>query len=208
MKRQPRDTTRQRVLAAAESVFAERGIEGASVAEISERAGFTRGAFYSNFASKEDVAIAVFEAVTSKQLRLIRAQIGSRRRDVDPAVSDWQSRLRDAVATVQVDRELLLLVLETQLHAVRDAAFASQYSALAQQVEEQVARAVAEFAAAEAVTCVLPPHRASRFLINEWVSAAVRESIDRSRARAVLDDLAAAASMCFASESASVETDS
>jgi AcrR family transcriptional regulator len=47
--------TRAALLDAAAQLFVERGLQGASVEAISERAGFTRGAFYSNFASKEEL---------------------------------------------------------------------------------------------------------------------------------------------------------
>lgn len=49
--------TRRRLLDAAAEVFLERGFQGASVEEISAEAGFTRGAFYSNFASKEELFV-------------------------------------------------------------------------------------------------------------------------------------------------------
>jgi AcrR family transcriptional regulator len=49
--------TRRRLLEAAEEVFRERGFAGATVEEISERAGFSRGAFYSNFESREQLFI-------------------------------------------------------------------------------------------------------------------------------------------------------
>ena len=44
-----RTQTRRRLIEAAPRVFVERGIGGASVAQICSAAGFTRGAFYSNF---------------------------------------------------------------------------------------------------------------------------------------------------------------
>jgi len=46
-----REATRQKLLDAAGLVFAEEGLDAASVEAICERAGFTRGAFYSNFDS-------------------------------------------------------------------------------------------------------------------------------------------------------------
>ena len=56
-----RTATRRRLLAAATEVFAVKGIDGASIGELCAAAGFTRGAFYSNFTSKLDVALAVFD---------------------------------------------------------------------------------------------------------------------------------------------------
>jgi AcrR family transcriptional regulator len=50
-----RAETRTALLEAAGRVFVERGFHGASVEAIAEEAGYTRGAFYSNFASKEDL---------------------------------------------------------------------------------------------------------------------------------------------------------
>ena len=54
-----REATRQRVLDAAREVFAERGVIGGTVEDICEAAGFTRGAFYSNFTDKADVVRAL-----------------------------------------------------------------------------------------------------------------------------------------------------
>jgi len=53
--------TRRRLLDSAEAVFARSGYHGASVEEIAREAGATSGALYSNFASKEDLFLALFE---------------------------------------------------------------------------------------------------------------------------------------------------
>ena len=52
-----RDQTRHRLRTAAISEFARRGVGGASVDRITEAAGFSRGAFYSNYASKRDLLL-------------------------------------------------------------------------------------------------------------------------------------------------------
>jgi AcrR family transcriptional regulator len=49
--------TRQELLDAAARVFVKRGFTGSSVEEISAEAGYTRGAFYSNFRSKNDLFV-------------------------------------------------------------------------------------------------------------------------------------------------------
>lgn len=58
---QRRTHTRERLVDAATTVFAAKGVVGASVEEICEAAGFTRGAFYSNFDSKDALCLAVLE---------------------------------------------------------------------------------------------------------------------------------------------------
>ncbi|HRW17457.1 MAG TPA: TetR/AcrR family transcriptional regulator [Dermatophilaceae bacterium] len=56
-----RTETRTRIIQAAFSLFAERGIMASSVEQICDRAGYTRGAFYSNFESKDELCIALLQ---------------------------------------------------------------------------------------------------------------------------------------------------
>lgn len=62
---------RQRILAGAARVFAERGYRQASVADIVKAAAIARGRFYDNFASKEDCFFALYEAATEATLESV-----------------------------------------------------------------------------------------------------------------------------------------
>jgi AcrR family transcriptional regulator len=53
--------TRARLLDAGERVFLRRGLQGSSVEEIAAEAGFTRGAFYSNFESKDELFVELLQ---------------------------------------------------------------------------------------------------------------------------------------------------
>jgi AcrR family transcriptional regulator len=53
--------TRRRLIDAAHAVFSETGFGRASVEEICERAGYTRGAFYSNFSSLDELFLEMWE---------------------------------------------------------------------------------------------------------------------------------------------------
>ena len=59
--RPTRDDTRDKLFEAAARVFEEHGIGSASIETIAAAAGFTRGAFYSNFKSKDELIIAMIE---------------------------------------------------------------------------------------------------------------------------------------------------
>jgi len=59
--RPTRDDTRDKLFEAAARVFEEQGIGGASIETLAAAAGFTRGAFYSNFKSKDELIIAMLE---------------------------------------------------------------------------------------------------------------------------------------------------
>ncbi|WP_052492473.1 TetR/AcrR family transcriptional regulator [Leucobacter komagatae] len=63
-KRRARVHTRAALIDAAEDLFAEHGTPSASIDEICTRAGFTRGAFYSNFRTVDDVFFALYERKT------------------------------------------------------------------------------------------------------------------------------------------------
>ena len=68
--RPTRDDTRDKLFEAAARVFEEQGI-GASIEAIAAAAGFTRGAFYSNFKSKDELIIAMLEDHVEQSIRRI-----------------------------------------------------------------------------------------------------------------------------------------
>lgn len=60
--RPTRDETRERLLQAAAQVFIDKGIGNTSIEDICDEAGFSRGAFYSNFSAKDELVIAILDA--------------------------------------------------------------------------------------------------------------------------------------------------
>src|SRR5436853_3352753 len=67
--RPTRDDTRDKLFEAAARIFEEQGIGGASIEFIAAAAGFTRGAFYSNFKSKDELIIAMLEDHVAQSIR-------------------------------------------------------------------------------------------------------------------------------------------
>jgi AcrR family transcriptional regulator len=96
-----RAQTRSALLDAAARVFVERGFGGASVEAIAAEAGYTRGAFYSNFASKEELFAALLQergfelarGVAREGAGLTPAEIGTRAAAVHSDTADWLIRL-------------------------------------------------------------------------------------------------------------------
>ncbi|MEV0796381.1 TetR/AcrR family transcriptional regulator [Kribbella sp. NPDC050281] len=112
-----RSATRSRLLDGALEVFAERGFNGASVEDICERAGFTRGAFYSNFGSKDELVLALFQATTDRLLEQIGALL--------PDLASQPGTLLDAVLGLLDEaagdqRQWHLISTEFTLHALRN----------------------------------------------------------------------------------------
>jgi AcrR family transcriptional regulator len=63
--------TREALLKAASKLFCRRGLEGTSVDEIAEAAGYTKGAFYANFKSKEELFLVMLDEKFSHELERI-----------------------------------------------------------------------------------------------------------------------------------------
>jgi AcrR family transcriptional regulator len=72
-RKEAQERTRQRVLAAAAKVFARRGYHLATVDEIASEAGFTIGALYSNFSSKEELFLALADGQVEERVAEVRA---------------------------------------------------------------------------------------------------------------------------------------
>lgn len=72
---QSQAATREKLLDAARTVFAREGYGGTSIDRIADEAGFSKGAVYSNFKSKEDLFLALLEAPTMAGLPGLMAAI-------------------------------------------------------------------------------------------------------------------------------------
>jgi len=66
-RRPTRTEVRERLIGAAGELLSEQGVE-ASVEDIAERAGFSRGAFYSNFASKDELFLEAVRRRSQKRI--------------------------------------------------------------------------------------------------------------------------------------------
>ena len=70
-----RHQTREYLIAAAAQVFAERGFHGATLDEVAAVAGFTKGAVYSNFKSKDELFLALLESRFQSSMTSLRAYL-------------------------------------------------------------------------------------------------------------------------------------
>ncbi|MBB4910885.1 TetR/AcrR family transcriptional regulator [Actinophytocola algeriensis] len=107
--------TRTRLLDAAEEVFAEHGFGATTLERIAERAGYTRGAVYANFASKDDLFLAVLDRWLDDDI-----EHGGRINAESPSVRDAFDRLRELPGNRFADRNRFLLLTEFRLYALRN----------------------------------------------------------------------------------------
>jgi AcrR family transcriptional regulator len=108
------ETTRKKLLAAAEKTFARDGFEAARLEDIASLAGYTRGAFYANFKSKEDIFFALLEQWVGRRIAEVTALLAQ-----EDTPAKRLRALREHYAQIAKDRRLALLSLEFKLFAIR-----------------------------------------------------------------------------------------
>ena len=116
LNRQERKSqTRERLIDAAAQVFARLGFEAASLDEVAAAAGYTKGAVYSNFASKTDLFIALIE-------RRIEVQSAEHARRFQGQDLDAMARGLEAgpAEEPESEKQWVVLAIEFWLHAMRD----------------------------------------------------------------------------------------
>lgn len=115
-----RAQTRAALLDAAERLWAERGIRGASLDEIAAAAGMTKGAVYSNFAGKTDLVLSLLERYSQNEQCLeLTEDLGESDRSPEDRFIDASRRYARKLS-VEETRMRALLVMELWLFGMRD----------------------------------------------------------------------------------------
>ena len=123
-RREKQAETRARLLDAAERVFLRRGLQGSSVEEISAEAGFTRGAFYSNFKSKDELFVELLQDRVYRQYAAMAEQAQEQPGTPRERLRWGIERVRD-VQKGEGGNWLFRLWLECLTQAARDEEFRS-----------------------------------------------------------------------------------
>jgi AcrR family transcriptional regulator len=130
-RREKQQRTRKALLEAAAKLFCQRGLEGASVDEVAQAAGYTKGAFYANFKSKEELFLVMLDEHFAQELeRLDRALAGTQERQEEARAAaadfihaasrdEWPSLYFQFVAYAAQNEEFRQ-ELATRLKAMRE----------------------------------------------------------------------------------------
>jgi TetR/AcrR family transcriptional regulator, transcriptional repressor of aconitase len=124
-REESRALTREKLFAAAQKVFTQDGFGGASIDRIVDEAGFSKGAFYSNFASKEDIFLQLVETVALHSANDLEAKLlGIHEPEaIIAAVCNWATGRAGEV-------DPRSLVLDLVRHARRDASLTRRHTEL------------------------------------------------------------------------------
>ncbi|MET0371765.1 MAG: TetR/AcrR family transcriptional regulator [Sphingobium sp.] len=114
--------TRERLRAAAAPIFAQEGIAAASVDAVCAAAGFSRGAFYSNYSTKFDLALELLAEGQRAELHFW-SETARQAVDFEAALRLMEARFN----RVAMRTGWGLMIVELQLEAERDPAFGGRY---------------------------------------------------------------------------------
>jgi AcrR family transcriptional regulator len=114
--RPTRGEVRDRILDAASKVFAAEGFAGATIDAIGQAAGFTKGAVYSNFGSKDELFLALLD----REFEIRGEQIATALESEDDVAAAAKALSRSVLESVHGHADYYVLFVEYWLRAVRD----------------------------------------------------------------------------------------
>lgn len=134
-----RAMTREHLLEAAAVVFARDGYHGASLDDVAAAAGFTKGAVYSNFKSKEDLFLALIDHRIDSWTAAFSAELDA------PSASDDEQlpRIQDLIAGSR-DRDMGALHYEFMAYAARNPETRAKLAARARRGRDAAVRLISD----------------------------------------------------------------
>jgi AcrR family transcriptional regulator len=146
---------------AAADVFGQKGFRAASLTDVADRAGYTIGAVYSNFSSKDEL----FHAIMRERLRMFEMGLAASLPSNDPSfgtprepIEDLIERELDGMAAAEdaVPERWWRLLYEYRIYAATDRAAWAELADAERRCREIIARYIERFAASIGTVPPLP----------------------------------------------------
>jgi AcrR family transcriptional regulator len=153
-----KERTRGDLLSAGLSVFLERGFHGASLDDIAERAGYSKGAVYSNFAGKDELFLAVLDAQFEQRARVLADVIF----DEEELDDSFRAVSRSMVAADEGEPRWTPLLLEFWAHSSRRPELRAAVSERRERFFTIMAGLIEELAKRHGITLTIPSKEIAR----------------------------------------------
>jgi AcrR family transcriptional regulator len=173
-REESRRETREHLIASAHAAIRRDGIGGLSLRRLCEEAGYSQGAFYSNFAGRDDLLLVLMERHVHGEVETLRRLVDITR---DEALDDVLTTIAGRLADLASETEWSLLAIELQLHAQRDARFADAYNAAKIGYHAEFALLVDEILQRHNLAPAMPPLQIAIGLYALWSGLAVQGTI-------------------------------
>lgn len=133
-----REQTRQRLVESAGKVFCRVGFEAAPIDVIAEEAGFSRGAFYSNFASKDELFLELIRHHLDAEIETLGRSL-----DRVKSASDLAPAIERRYQVLGEDSGWCLLTTEFQLYTMRGGAKADEFATIYESYRRRLGELIA-----------------------------------------------------------------
>jgi AcrR family transcriptional regulator len=153
-----KERTRRELVTTAREVFLERGFHGASLDEIAEAAGYSKGAVYSNFANKDELFLAVLDAHFAHRARVLTDVL----LDEDDLEASVRAVARSMIVAEEAEPGWTPLLLEFQAHASRRPALRTAVAERRERFFATTGGLIAELGTRYGVEFSLPPKEIAR----------------------------------------------
>jgi AcrR family transcriptional regulator len=173
-RRTPRSEVRERILTAAMTTFASEGFVGATIDMIADASGFTKGAVYSNFGSKDDLFFALLDAQVTARVALITKlteQVGASEGPESAAAAIGKALTQ----FIRENTDYELLLIEYLLRAARDPQIRARFVKHRRMLIDQTMKAIIDPVALAGTG--LPPEALTTLLIALTNGLAIEEII-------------------------------
>ncbi len=167
------ERNRASVLAAARRVFLARGYHGASLDQIADEAGFSKGVVYSQFASKADLFLTLLEA-------RIEERAAGNARVVEGLTGDQglETLLEHVSSFERIEPEWGLAVIEFRVHAARDRSLNRRYAAAHERTLAGMQRVITTLYDRTDETPPLPAPQLAQLLVALGAGARLEQAVD------------------------------
>lgn len=179
---QKTEATKSKLLRAALEIFARDGFEAARIDDIATQAGYTRGAYYAHFQSKEDLFFAMLEHESRRYMERIGKTL-----ERCATNEERIGALREFYVNRVVDRRWSILMLEFKLYAIRHPKRRAEYAELTRSIRTRV-----KLEGLAAMQSIIPNHQTLKVALQALLQGLVLEnaydpaSITQSEAKKVL----------------------
>jgi len=153
-----RQRTRGELVATSRKVFLERGFHGASLDDIAEQAGYSKGAVYSNFAGKDELFLAVLDAQFEQRARILADVL----LDQESLEDSYRAVARSMTAADEGEPGWTPLLLEFWAHASRRPELRAEVSVRRERFFTIIAGLIEELGRRHNVEFVLPTKELAR----------------------------------------------
>jgi AcrR family transcriptional regulator len=169
------ERNRERVLAAAQRVFIDRGYAGATLEAIADEAGFSKGVVYSQFGSKPDLFFALLEQRSEQRAAHHRQAVAGR-----TGLDAFQALVRAGDEDAASEPGWGFVLTEFRAQAVRDPHLNGRYSALHFRTVDNLAKVLTGIHESAGVTPAIPARSLAEFLLATATGVALERSANSS----------------------------